>query len=213
MTFNDNQKEIIRAIVKYGDGTKSMAQIINQSRILEKQGIGLVPYGGNVYVFLSKEKYDFNGKNGFAYITELLSLVETLTKNKLIEQIPFDGSYPLVIGKQNAKWSKRNIIAVDGFELISVDDNLYNWVDMNNEQIYWPRKYTEQQFSIQQLFPSICVSQELKDLVKHDFKTEDQIRFDKQQRLMWVSIIVTGVIGLVGLFVAIISLFISINHG
>ena len=42
------------------------------------------------------------------------------------------------------------------------------------------------------------VSQELKDLVKHGFKTEEQRRFSKQQWLTWISILVALSIGILG---------------
>ena len=50
------------------------------------------------------------------------------------------------------------------------------------------------------------VSQELKDMVKNDFKSEEQIRFEKQQFLTWISIGVTAFIGIAGLIVAVLSI-------
>ena len=55
----------------------------------------------------------------------------------------------------------------------------------------------------------VSVCQELKNLIDVDFQSEEQIRFEKQQRLMWISIIVTGFIGLAGLIVAIIGILIK----
>ena len=43
------------------------------------------------------------------------------------------------------------------------------------------------------------VSQELKDLVKNNFKSEEDIRFRKQQKLTWVSIIFATIVGLLGI--------------
>lgn len=42
MTFKNTEKEIIKAIVKYGDKMNSMAQVINESQLLEKRGIVIV---------------------------------------------------------------------------------------------------------------------------------------------------------------------------
>jgi hypothetical protein len=52
------------------------------------------------------------------------------------------------------------------------------------------------------------VSQELKDLVKHNFKTEEERRFSKQQRLTWISIIIASIIGLSSLIVGVVGILI-----
>ena len=49
------------------------------------------------------------------------------------------------------------------------------------------------------LTPWFSISQELKDLVKNDFKTEEEIRFRKQQVLTWISIVLATIIGLLGI--------------
>ena len=48
------------------------------------------------------------------------------------------------------------------------------------------------------LTPWFSVSQELMELVTNDFKTEEDIRFEKQQKLTWISIVVATIIGLLG---------------
>jgi hypothetical protein len=47
---------------------------------------------------------------------------------------------------------------------------------------------------------AFSVSQELRELVKHNFKSEEEVRFVKQQRLTWISIVVALLIGLLGIF-------------
>ena len=91
---------------------------------------------------------------------------------------------------------------------LEVESNMGNWIDKRtNEQTYWPNCFSEQEIPISQYLEcSFSISQELRDLVKNDFKSEEQIRFQKQQRLQWVSIFVTGIIGLAGLVLAIIGL-------
>ena len=49
------------------------------------------------------------------------------------------------------------------------------------------------------LTPWFTVSQELKDLVKNNFNTEEEIRFRKQQILTWFSIISSIIIGILGI--------------
>lgn len=47
---------------------------------------------------------------------------------------------------------------------------------------------------------SYAVSQELRELVKNGFKTEEDIRYRNQQIATWVSIVVAFFIGLAGIF-------------
>jgi hypothetical protein len=46
---------------------------------------------------------------------------------------------------------------------------------------------------------AFSVSQELRELVKHNFKSEEEVRFIKQQRLTWISIATAIAIGLLGI--------------
>ena len=51
------------------------------------------------------------------------------------------------------------------------------------------------------LTPWFVVSQELIDLVKNNFKSEDEIRYRNQQIATWISIILATIIGLLGIMV------------
>ena len=46
---------------------------------------------------------------------------------------------------------------------------------------------------------AFSVSEELKELVKNNFRSEDEIRFREQQYLTWVSIIAATLIGILGI--------------
>ena len=59
MAFKKTEKDILKAIVKYGERESSMAIVINKSRLLEKMGI-VVAFGHNRnHVFYDKQKYDW----------------------------------------------------------------------------------------------------------------------------------------------------------
>lgn len=201
MTFKNTEKEIIKAIVKYEGQAKSLAEVLNKSKLLEKKGIGIVQYGGKNMIFLKKEVYDdWFHNDGLGYVAELLSLIDTLAKRKYIVLIPFCTNHTLVIGTENAKWLKPEVISVNGNEFICLEDRCENWLDSSGGQKYWPCKYTERELPIGNTFyTAFSVSQELRELVKHDFKTEEEIRFRKQQRLTWISIILATLIGLLGI--------------
>ena len=68
------------------------------------------------------------------------------------------------------------------------------------QQTYWPRCYEERVLPISTYLECwFSVSLELRDLVYNNFKSEEQIRFEKQQLLTRVSIIVAIILGLLGI--------------
>ena len=201
MTFKKTEKEIIKTIVKYDGKAKSLAEVFNKSLLLEKKGIGIVQYGGKNMVFLRRDLYDdWFHNDGLGYIAELLSLIDTLIKQKYLVMIPFCTEETLVIGAQESRWLRPEIILVNGNEYICVADRNENWFDATGEQKYWPYKYSEQDLPIGNTFNmAFSVSQELRELVKHNFKSEEEVRFIKQQHLTWISIAVAAAIGLLGI--------------
>lgn len=202
MTFKKTEKEIIKAIVKYDGKAKSLAEVFNKSQLLEKKGIGIVQYGGKNMVFLRKDLYDdWFHNDGLGYIAELLSLIDTLIKQKYLVMIPFCTEETLVIGAQESRWLKPEIILVNGNEYICVADRMENWFSATREQKYWPCAYSERELPIGNTFNmAFSVSQELRELVNHNFKSEEEVRFIKQQRLTWISIATAIAIGLLGIF-------------
>lgn len=204
MTFKKTEKEIIKAIVKYGDKAKSLAEVLNKSKLLEKRGIGIVQHGGKNMIFLRKDLYDdWFHNDGLGYIAELLSLIDTLVKQKFLVMIPFCSENTLVIGAEESRRLKPEVILVNENEYIYVTDRFENWFSTNQEQKYWPYAYTERELHIGNIFNmAFSVSQELRELVKHNFKSEEEVRFVKQQRLTWFSIAITAFIGIASLIIA-----------
>lgn len=54
MIFNSTEKEFISAIITYEGKAKSLAEVLNKSKLLEKKGIGIVQYGGKNIVFFEE---------------------------------------------------------------------------------------------------------------------------------------------------------------
>lgn len=209
MTFKKTEKEIIRTIVKYDGEVKSLAEVINKSELLEKRGIAFATDGRDGFIFLKKDQYDYEDKEPIGYVAELVSLINMLIEKRYLVIIPFESSPELIIGRKKSKWYKPGIIVVDDNEYVQVDTRMYNWMNSNGEQTYWPINCPEKTLPVgKTIYSWFTVSQELKDLVKNDFKTEDQRRFDKQQRLTWISIAVAGGIGVLSLVLNVISMFI-----
>ena len=206
MTFKKTEKEIIKAIVKYGGEVKSLVDVLNESQILEKRGIVIMPHEERCYIFLHKDKFsesDLDEKRGLGYVTELVSLIHLLIKERLIIIIPARDCPSPVIGKRHAKKTAPELISIDkGEEFISLRYRNVNWCDKDDHQIAWPVWLPLEVLPVDKLLmPWFSVSQELRDLVNNDFKTEEEIRFRKQQRLTWISIGVSFFIGLLGYFI------------
>ena len=201
MTFKKTEKEIIKTIVKYGGDVKSLAEVINKSHLLEKRGIAIIPENKHL-IYLHKSRYkDWDDKDAFGYISDMVSLISYLIDKRLLIPIPFRDSQPLVIGKEKSEYGKNCIVINDGEGYIKADNEFFNWYEYG-QQAYWPCTCSEEYLPISKTLTSwFSVSQELKDLVKHDFKTEEQRRFEKQQFATWVSIGVALMIGLLGIII------------
>lgn len=196
MKFKKTEKEIIKTIVKYGGDVKSLADVINKSHLLEKRGIAIIPDNKHI-IYLKKSMYQYwDDKEAFGYIADFVSLICYLIDNRLIVTIPFRESIPLVIGKEKSEYGRNCIVINDGEGIITADQEFFNWYE-NNQQAYWPCTVSEEYMPISKTLTSwFSVSQELKDLVKHNFKTEEERRFSKQQWATWISIIVAILIAL-----------------
>lgn len=209
MTFKKTEKEIIKAIVKYGEKEHSMAKVLNKSKLLENRGLVIAFASGRSYVFSDKQKYEWEDAKAISYISELISLLKYLIANRLITILPINVRVVFAVGRHYSKPYRPGYLEVDD-AILDVDSNMGNWIDKaTNEQTYWPSCYSEKELPISAYLESFfSVSQELKDLVDNDFKTEEQIRFEKQQRLTWISIAVAGAVGLLSLIISVIGLLI-----
>jgi hypothetical protein len=210
MTFKKTEKEIIKAIVKYGDGKCSLAEALDKGKLLEKKGIAIIHANGRNYVFLDKAFHDdWFANDGLGYVAELIALKELLVQMRLIVLIPYVSAYSHTIGVNGFRGVKPDVYVTDENEVICLAERNVNWFDNNRNQKCWPCDYSEKEMPLAHFFNcAYSVSQELRDLVKHHFKTEEEIRFIKQQRLTWISIAVTGFIGLASLIIAIIGIYI-----
>ena len=202
MTFKKTEKEILKAIVKYGDSKMSLAEALHESKLLEKRGIAIVYQSGTNYVFLDKHNYDYEDSNkAFSYIAELMSLVEMLIDNRYIVVIPFANSYTKTIGIDGFRGIKPELYQTVSGESISLADRNVNWFDMSGHQKCWPFQFSDNEMSLAYFFNCpFSVSEELRDLVSHNFRSKDERRYRTQVILTWVSIAVAIGIGLLGFF-------------
>lgn len=206
MNFKKTEKEIIKTIVKYGGDVKSLSEVLNKSELLEKKGIVVAFESNQSYVFFDKEKYDYDDKQPLGYLTELVSILKYLINNRLITLLPSRGKEYLVIGRKESRYAR--IDCIETYDAYILVGSRHDWIDKkSHSQTYWPVFCTEKELPLYcYLNCWFSVSQELKDLVKHNFKSEEEVRFQKQQRLTWISITVAVVIGIGSLIIGVIGL-------
>lgn len=212
MAYKSSEKEFIKAIVKYSDDAESLADAINKSHLLEKHGWNIVVSDDRkYYLFYRRDKYDYEDEQKVrGYLAEFLTLLNKLYGERLLIAFPSSQNNPLVIGKEDVTRYRIDINTVDnGNEFIVLSQMGFGWYDKNKQLLYNWDECTQMVTPLEkQLFSAYHVSQELKDLVKNGFRTEEEIRFAKQQQLTWISIGVTAIIGIAGLAIAIVSLLI-----
>ncbi len=204
MRFSKTEKKIIKAIVKYRDKSESLADMFNKSHLLEKNGWNIVVMDDDTYyLFYRNDQYtDEDEQKVQGLLAELMSLLDKLYRERLLIAFPSSHNRPLVIGKENVKHHQIDVRMVDdGKEFIIVRRFGFGWYDKSRESLYYWDECTEIVKPLErQLFSAYHVSQDLIDLVENDFKSEEEIRFRKQQCATWVSIAVALLIGLLGLF-------------
>ena len=203
MKFSKEEKEIVKVIVKYANNSENIASAFNASGLLEKRGIAIVNAGGVTLAFFSQEKYpDFFPSGKSPYLSLLLNLIERLVQNGSIICGDSANANPLVIGAKFPRWEKLSMLAVNDTEVIILEGPYKGWYDKTTGQmLYWEWNEWGNQLSrvCHYLHSDYCVSEELKELVKHKFKTDEERRFTKQQWATWISIIVAIILGVLGI--------------
>ena len=203
MKFSKEEKEIIRVIVECENQGGNLAFVLNFSRLLEKRGIGIVSLRYFKAVFLRKDMYpDYEFDISIApYVSTLFNLIERLVAEKHLICRGCLSADPLVVGVNDSKRLRSNVITVNGDEVIMIEGPFQGWFGADRYEKYWMCNDWNRQLSKidEYLYSSYSVSEELRDLVKHHFKTEEEIRFAKQQLMTWISIGVAILVGILGI--------------
>ena len=202
MKFSKGEQKIVKAIVQCENQGGNLALALNYSQLLEKQGVGIVCINNENLVFLRKDLYsDYFSNNGRGYVNTFLNLIEKLEKNNhlICERTTY--SQPLVVGATFSEWVKIGVIAVNGEETLVLEGPYKGWYGADRQEKYWMYNDWSKQLSYisRFLYSNYCVSEELKELVKNDFKTDEEIRFAKQQFATWLSIGVAILLGILGI--------------
>lgn len=132
----------------------------------------------------------------------LLNLIDRLVQNGSIICGDSADADPLVIGAKSSRWAKLNMLSVNDTEVIILEGPYQGWYDKTTGQmLYWGWNEWGNQLErvCHYLHSDYCVSEELKDLVKNKFKSDEQRRFTKQQWATWISIAVAIILGILGI--------------
>ena len=203
MKFSKEEKEIVKVIVKYANNSENIASAFNVSGLLEKRGIAIVDAGGATLAFFRMDMHpNFFPNAKSPYLSLLLNLIEKLVQNGSIICEGSADANPLVIGAKSSRWEKLDTLAVNDTETIILKGPYKGWYDKTTRQmIYWEWNEWGNQLArvSDYLHSDYCISEELKELVNNDFKTDEEIRFAKQQLMTWVSIGVSALLGILGL--------------
>ena len=203
MRFTKREREIIRAIVDYKDEAESLADMFNKSHLLEEQGWAIVASEGQKYhLFYSYDQYDYEDEQKVrGFLAELLALLEKLYKERLLVAFPSSHNRPPVIGREKVKRIRPDVNSVNnGEEHIVLSQYGFGWYNKEQKTLYSWCDCTQMVHPFENIFFSAYyVSQDLVNLVKNRFRTEEDIRFRKQQIATWVSIAVAFTIGLLSL--------------
>ena len=128
---------------------------------------------------------------------ELYFLIKRLIKKDLLI-IASGDNCDRFVGRQDFSTTlPGKIVNFKDGSYIDVD---YKWKDKDGNIIKDIITFSETEIPFGEMVCGLpLISQELKDLVENDFKTEEQRRFQKQQLMTWISIFVALLIGLLGI--------------
>ena len=203
MKFSKEEQKIVKVIVECENQGGSLALALNYGRLLEERGIGIVSADNANMVFLRKDLYSdsFPFNDNVPYVSILFNLIEKLIKSGDIICGESCCVQPLVVGAIYSEWFKPGIIAVNGNETIILEGPHKGWYGADKQEKYWWWNKWDSQLSgaNDYLYSNYCVSEELKELVKNNFKTDEEIRFAKQQWMTWISIGVSALLGILGI--------------
>ena len=176
---------------------------VSSSNGFEAMGKKTTELGGNTFAFFKVDMYPdlFTGAKP-VYMSLLLNLIERLVQNGSIICGDSADANPLVIGAKSSRWEKRNALSVNDTEAIILEGPYKGWYDKATRQMLyceWSVWGNQLASVCRYLHSDYSVSEELKELVKNDFKTDEEIRFAKQQWATWISIAVAIILGILGI--------------
>lgn len=185
--YSDLEKEFIKELLKTQNRTISFAEILTNGGFLENKGLAYLTIGDIAITFVNKEKYptDDSQRDALIYILIIINLISELTDNKLIFLTNYNVNATF-IGVKKFKQDKDS-----SFIIIGKDEKVTNdcrWINSDGEDVCICYKENISFLNLPLLNKYYYLSQDLIALVKNDFKTIEEKRFNKQYLTTLVGI-------------------------
>lgn len=195
MKFSENEKALIKELVKYDNLSQStIGKFLSDRIFTPDKGLVIMALAQPNCTILYYDPKRFKNAGALSYkVVETLSVFNKLKKEGLVTmlQFPTPPQDTFFVGcreKGDSNSSKPGVAVefMNSKEYITYE---CNWVDESGKVIYNNLKIDGSILNTFSLFNSIIwVSSELIELVEYDFQTEDYRRFKEQQKLTWIAI-------------------------
>lgn len=205
--FNEREKEIIRLIVAYDfEDFNTFTKFLQKKYFTKESGKALlISTQCNLFLFSPSMYPDRSSVKQVRYFIELCFLISYLFDNRYLSKINAAGKALLFMSSRadDTFRSENNRIIINQENEYFTGNTLYS---EKGDIIYSSVNINILPFDICELLNvGVFVSQDLKDLVKNNFETPEQIRFEKQlkeaKRQTCGAYIATGV-SFLGLLIA-----------
>lgn len=204
MKFNENERVIIKELVKYDNISQStIGRFLDERIFTSGKGIVIMaliyPLNLNstincTILYYDAEKFKNKEVSDMIYkVIESLLIFNKLEKMGLVSMMQFPNlpQVTLVGCSEKGNLNPNPGVAVEFKNSNQYITTKLEWKDEHGNVIYNNMKIEDSILNTATLFNSIIwVSPELKELVKHNFQTEDNRKFKKQQKLTWLAIAV-----------------------
>lgn len=212
--FNEREKKIIMDLTSISYKETDTFSLFLQTEFFTREShMALLVFNkfNKAALYIQKEKFDDleERKQLYFHFLELLMLLNYLESKRYISFIShadfLDGELsimgatftkPGIVDKTQVFLNDKEYFNSDTPYLIyETDENriTYEGIPLSN-QVY--------QIVTPKYFGVYLISEELREFVKNDFKTKEDLRFQKQQIVAWVGIGVALLLGIIGVFMS-----------
>jgi hypothetical protein len=213
--FNQREQHIIKLISEIEIGsTDTFSRILQEKFFTIKKKNALIVNHISQDILLYINTSDFNdlSKRSIAVVEllELVSLISYLEEEGYLSILPtskytgldciYEGFNNIVSTKQNDTFTDTDgTISQLKIDKIEKSDGTISFLSISIEPLYETIKKNFLAF----IYPS----EDIKSLVKNDFKSDEDIKFRKQHVLSWAGLITAIVIGILSILFTVYSIY------
>jgi len=212
--FNKREKEIISMLAKVNLANTDFFSYFLQKNyftIKSKKALFVLTKQKTVFLYLEKDLFnDLNKrKEELGKLFELLSLIIYLKENRYITIYPNPEVLKSDLHVMRDDFNSISTTNEDPTIVLLNKEGLFlrtgnpeNIYDSENNIVFIAVSLGEDVYNliIENFMGLLYVSEELVELTKRDFKSQEDVRFKKQQVATWVSIFIALLLGLWGVY-------------